>query len=94
MKPLPDNTQRSMPTAGSEPAIPASVRPQTYVLVRAATGIGVLLSCQYLFTCYNTEQFPAGLVASYVCPHGILFLLRTVNRKELQGSQMSMNIKH
>ena len=45
-RPLPDNTHNthkkrtSMPPAGFEPAIPASERPQTHVLDRAATGIG------------------------------------------------------
>jgi hypothetical protein len=29
-----------MPSAGFEPAIPATKRPQTYALDRAATGIG------------------------------------------------------
>jgi hypothetical protein len=29
-----------MPSAGFEPAIPATKRPQTYALERAATGIG------------------------------------------------------
>jgi hypothetical protein len=29
-----------MPSAGYEPAIPATKRPQTYALDRAATGIG------------------------------------------------------
>jgi hypothetical protein len=29
-----------MPSAGFEPTIPATMRPQTYALVRAATGIG------------------------------------------------------
>jgi hypothetical protein len=29
-----------MPPVGFEPAIPASARPQTYTLDRAATGIG------------------------------------------------------
>ena len=33
------NSQTSMPTAGFEPAIPASERPQSYALDRAATGI-------------------------------------------------------
>jgi len=33
--------QTSMSPAGFEPAIPASKRPQTYVLNRAATGIGL-----------------------------------------------------
>jgi hypothetical protein len=43
-RPLPDNTQRSqetsMPLAGFAPATPASERPQTHALDRAATGIG------------------------------------------------------
>jgi hypothetical protein len=47
-RPLPaqDNTtykhksQTSMPQLGFEPAIPATKRPQTYALDRAATGIG------------------------------------------------------
>jgi hypothetical protein len=30
-----------MPPVGFEPTIPASARPQTYTLDRAATGIGV-----------------------------------------------------
>ena len=41
---LPDNTQHkrqaSVPSAWFEPAIPASERPQTHALDRAATGIG------------------------------------------------------
>jgi hypothetical protein len=32
-----------MTSAGFEPAIPATKRPQTYALDRAATGIGVML---------------------------------------------------
>jgi hypothetical protein len=32
-----------MPPAGFETTIPASERPQTYALGRAATGIGILL---------------------------------------------------
>jgi hypothetical protein len=44
-RPLPDNTkahkrQTCMPPVGFEPTIPASARPQTYALDRAATGIG------------------------------------------------------
>jgi hypothetical protein len=43
-RPLSENTQHSqetsMPQAGFEPAIPASERPQTHALDRAATGIG------------------------------------------------------
>jgi hypothetical protein len=34
------NRQTSMHLAGFEPAIPASERPQTHALYRAATGIG------------------------------------------------------
>jgi hypothetical protein len=45
-RPLPDNAnthkrQTSMPPVGLEPASPASARPQTHALDRAATGIGV-----------------------------------------------------
>ena len=44
-KHLPDNTQHSQQTfmlpAGFEPIIPASERPQTHALDRAATGIGL-----------------------------------------------------
>jgi hypothetical protein len=32
-----------MPSAGFEPATPATKRPQTYALDRAATGIGAVL---------------------------------------------------
>ena len=42
-RPLPDNThnrQTSMPPVGFEPTIPASERPQTHALDRAATGTG------------------------------------------------------
>ena len=43
--PLPDNTQQSQETdihapEGFEPAIPASERPQTHALDRAAIGFG------------------------------------------------------
>jgi hypothetical protein len=37
-----------MPPVGFEPAIPASDRPQTYALDRAATGIGKVKSCNAL----------------------------------------------
>jgi hypothetical protein len=33
-----------MPPVGFEPMIPASARPQTYALDRAATGIGDIIS--------------------------------------------------
>ena len=36
-----------MPTAGFEPSISGSERPQTYALGRAATGIGTDLHCDY-----------------------------------------------
>jgi hypothetical protein len=47
-RPLPDNTniqkrQTSTPSAGFEPANPASKRQQTHALDRAATGIGLFL---------------------------------------------------
>jgi hypothetical protein len=56
-RPLPtqDNTtykhkrQTSVPSAGLEPAIPATKRPQTYALDSAATGIGYLCICVSLF---------------------------------------------
>jgi len=43
------NRQTSMPPAGLEPTIPASERPQTYALDRAATGIGVVISICDIF---------------------------------------------
>jgi hypothetical protein len=42
-----------MPSAGFEPAIPATKRPQTYALDRAATGIGLLY--------YYYDQFINGV---------------------------------
>jgi hypothetical protein len=53
-RPLPDNTQHSQqtrhacPTAGFEPASPASELPRTHALDRAATGIGQLEVIPYL----------------------------------------------
>jgi hypothetical protein len=41
--------QTSMPTMGFEPTILVSERPQTHVLDRTATGIGLLI-----YTCGNT----------------------------------------
>jgi hypothetical protein len=49
--------QTSMPRAGFEPAIPATKRPQTYVLNRAATGIGKLFSVYYILVIINTFCF-------------------------------------
>jgi hypothetical protein len=40
-KPEMGKRQTSMTLAGFEPAIPAIKRPQTFVLVRSATGIGL-----------------------------------------------------
>ena len=69
--PLPDNThnnhkrQTSFPLVGFEPAIPATYRPQTHALDRAATAIGnkiSLLLPTYLLTClltYSMEQSPS-----------------------------------
>jgi hypothetical protein len=42
-----------MPPAGFEPSIPASERPQTHVLDRAAAGIG-----DYVDTKYKTLRSP------------------------------------
>jgi hypothetical protein len=39
-----------MPLVGFEPTIPASARPQTYALDRAATGIGIIIIIITLFT--------------------------------------------
>jgi hypothetical protein len=48
--PLPDNTQHSQETsilqAEFEPAIPASERPQTYAVDRAATATGIIDNLQ------------------------------------------------
>jgi hypothetical protein len=48
-----------MPWAGFEPAIPATERPQTYILDRAATGIGQYLHVIVSVTSrqYDNEQF-------------------------------------
>jgi hypothetical protein len=65
-KPLPtqDNTtykhkrQTSMPSAGFEPAIPATKRPQIYALDRAAAGIGgiyrpIAIKCSWKMLVYS-----------------------------------------
>ena len=36
-----------MPMVGFEPTVPASVRPQTHALDRAATGIGITIHVLY-----------------------------------------------
>ena len=43
------NRRTSMPPVGFEPTISAGVRPQTYALDRAATGIGKLLFYRYTY---------------------------------------------
>jgi hypothetical protein len=69
-EPLPDYTQRSqqagyMPPAGLEPAIPASVRPQTDALDRAATGIGLVrVRTAMCDVCLDTDS--AGLAADVI----------------------------
>jgi hypothetical protein len=47
----------SVPPAGLEPAVPASERPQTHSLDRAATGIGLLLYYYYYYYYYVTRPF-------------------------------------
>ena len=49
--------QTSMPPVGFEPTIPASERPQTYALDRAATETGSTYVCIYVCVC----------VCMYVC---------------------------
>ena len=46
----------SMPPVGFEPGIPASERPKTHALDRAATAIGLLSSCYFFisFFCFFT----------------------------------------
>ena len=39
-----------MPPAGFEPTISAGERPQTYALVRATTGTGIVINAQYNYT--------------------------------------------
>jgi len=48
-----------MPLAGFEPTIPASERPQTHALDRAATGIDkVLLISSIYVTCFGRTDHP------------------------------------
>jgi hypothetical protein len=52
--------QTSMPVVGFEPTIPASARPRTYTLDRAATEIGDILCVRYIivfvFTCTPNDH--------------------------------------
>jgi hypothetical protein len=45
-----------MPRAVFEPATPASKRPQTYTLDRAATGIGIQCTTNMYFMYLNVKQ--------------------------------------
>jgi hypothetical protein len=49
--------QTSIPPGGFEPTIPASERPQTHALDRAATGIGELNQVRSLISILRTETF-------------------------------------
>jgi len=55
--------QTSMPAEGFEPAFPASERPQTYVLARAATGLGS-----------NIPAFDSEILGTQIC---LLFFTQT-----------------
>ena len=57
------NRQTSMTPAGSEPIFPASVRPQTHALDRAATGIGTII--------LETVNEWTGRVLNKLLPSGI-----------------------
>jgi hypothetical protein len=71
-----------MPPVGFEPLIPASARPQTYALDRAATGIGVITTvrrenrinlnkCNFIFYCILKWLLLPRLQRGYVfarCP--------------------------
>jgi hypothetical protein len=67
-RPLPDNTnthkrKKSMPPMGFETTIPASARPQTYALDRAATGIGnemLLCDISFLLACVSMRMNMVG----------------------------------
>jgi hypothetical protein len=45
-----------MPPVGFEPTIPASARPQTYALERAATGIGVGRNKRFFCSAKNVDR--------------------------------------
>jgi hypothetical protein len=53
-----------MPSVGFEPAIPATKRPQTYALDRAATGIGsfqntvIQFSTNFAELCQSVRHYP------------------------------------
>jgi len=64
-----------MPPAGLEPTIPASEQPQTHVLDRVATGIGIE-------SCYYKLEFRAFWDSrmEYGCFHYSFFLIRSGGR--------------
>ena len=51
-----------MPPAGFEPAIPASERPHTHALGRAATGIGYCTLLRFIYCFYGLATFPINRV--------------------------------
>jgi hypothetical protein len=57
-----------MPSAGFEPATPATKRPQTYVLDRAATEVGEFKYLGALITANNnlTQEINHGLLQAYI----------------------------
>jgi len=76
-RPLFDNTQHlqgqtSMPPSGFESIIPASERPQTHALDRAATGIGFLQNFVTYFLClrHRDSLNPVVPKACYTDPKG------------------------
>jgi hypothetical protein len=58
-----------MPRAEFEPATPATERPQTYALDRAATGIGLLFIYNPIIR-RKTSELPTGSLYIYVAQHG------------------------
>ena len=57
------NSQTSMPTAGFEPVIPASERPQAHALDRACSWIG---NNQHITTCYVRRGCVNGIINLWV----------------------------
>jgi hypothetical protein len=51
-----------MPQAEFKPAMPVTKLPQTYVLDRAATGIGIVVNARYNFPviCYEVPTAESG----------------------------------
>ena len=57
-------TQTSMPSAGFEPTVPASERPQTHALDRATTGIGGIPAQKSVSHCHFVHHDP-GLIGGF-----------------------------